>query len=169
MSVHIDISVVIPEQCVEQARPCTVKELRLACGCLWVYSSTKFTTGRKNEEILYQVTLTPFGVTVQKVINFERLLRLKQVFNRLILTAETQHGPRSQSKGSPPNGVIHIYGQNVIFHTIHHPRIICSFWHTTQGVLVSYPVPHGQTVKADYHKFFLQYHLCLIAERPEIL
>jgi len=45
--VHIDIFVVIPEQCVEQARPWTVKVLSLACGCFWVYSTTNFTTGRK--------------------------------------------------------------------------------------------------------------------------
>jgi hypothetical protein len=110
-----------------------------------------------------------FGVTVQKVIKFERLFRLKEMFNRVILTGEPRHGPRNQSNGSTPNGVIHIYGQNVIFHTISHPRISCSFWLTTQVVVVSYPVPHGQTVDADYHKFLLQYHICRTVKRPEIL
>jgi len=105
---------------------------------------------------------------VQKVIKFERLFCLKEMFNRLILTDETRHGPRNQSNGSPPNGVVHIYGQNVISHTIHHPRTSCSFWHKTQGVLVSYPVPNGQTVKADYRKFFLHYHLCLTTKRQDI-
>jgi len=86
VSVHIDISVVIPEQCVKQAWLWTVKVLRLACGCFWVYSSTNFTTGRKNVELLYQVTLTTFGATVQKVVKFERLFRLKEMFNRVTLT-----------------------------------------------------------------------------------
>lgn len=108
MSVHIDVSVVIPEQTVEQARPWTVKELSLVCGCFWVYSFTIFTTGRKNEEILYQVTLTTSGATVPKVIKFERLFRLKEMFNRLILTAETRYGRRNQSNGSP-NDVIHMW------------------------------------------------------------
>jgi hypothetical protein len=72
-----------------------------------------------------------FGGTVQKVIKFERLFRLKEMFNRVILTDETRHGPRNQSNGSIPNDVIHIYGQNVIFHTISHSRISRSFWHTS--------------------------------------
>lgn len=169
MSVHIDISVVIPEQCAEQARLWTVKVLRLACGCFWVYSSTNFTTGRKNVELLYQVTLTTFGATMQKVVKFERLFRLKEMFNRVTLTDETRHGPRNQSNGSTLYGVIHIDGQYIILHTIPCPRISRLFWHTTQGVLLSYPVPHGQTVNAGYHKFFLQYHLCRTAKRPDIL
>lgn len=91
------------------------------------------------------------------------------MFNRVILTDETRHGPRNQSKGSTLNGVIRIDGQYEIFYTIPHSIISCSFWHTTQVVLVSYPVPHGPTVNADYHKFFLQYHQCCTAKRPEIL
>ena len=169
MPVYIDISVVIPEQCVERARPWTLKTLSLACGCFWVYSSTNFTTGRKNEELLYQVTLMTFGATVQKVIKFELLFRLKGMFSRVILTDETRHGPRNQSKGSTPNGVFHIEGQYEIFYTNPHPIISCSFWHTTLGVLVSYTVPHGPNVNADYHKFFIQYHQCCTAKQTEIL
>ena len=108
MSVHLDISVVKPEQCVEQDRPWTVKELSLACWCLWVYSSTNFATGCKNVESVYQVTLTTFGTTVEKVIKFERIFRAMGMYNRVILTDETRNGPRDQSNGSPPNGVVHI-------------------------------------------------------------
>ena len=85
-----------------------MEELNLVCRCFWVYSSTNFTTGRKNEEFLYQVTLTKFGATVQKVIKFERLFRLKEIFNWVILTEETRHGHRNQSNGSIPNDDIHI-------------------------------------------------------------
>jgi hypothetical protein len=109
------------------------------------------------------LTLTTFGTALEKVINFERLFRLKGMFNRVIFAAETRQGPRNQLNGSPPNGVIHIDNPNINFHKIHRTP------HTTQCVLVSHPVPHEQTVNADCYKFFLYYHICRTVTRPEIL
>jgi hypothetical protein len=91
------------------------------------------------------------------------------MFNRVIFAAEARHGPRNQSNGSPPDGVIHIGYPNVNFQKFQHAQISCSLWHTSQDVLVSHPVPHGQTMYADYYKFLLLYHPCRTVTRPEIL
>jgi hypothetical protein len=58
MSIHIYMSLAITEQCIEEDRHWTEKELVEFTGSLWVYSALNVTTELKNVQVCCQVHTT---------------------------------------------------------------------------------------------------------------